>query len=39
MGMDKELTDQLQEIYARRFDAQHEYRNRVWGVLVKDFFQ
>ena len=37
--MDKGLPDQLQEIYARRFDAQQEYRNRVWSVLVRDFFQ
>src|SRR5579885_1144148 len=37
--MDNELTGQLRKIYARRFDAQREYRNRVWKVLVTDFFQ
>jgi SAM-dependent methyltransferase len=29
----------LQHIYSRRFDAQEKYRNRVWRVLVDDFFQ
>jgi len=29
----------LQHIYSRRFDAQQKYRNRVWRVLVDDFFQ
>jgi len=37
--MDPELANQLKQIYARRFDAQRDYRNRVWKVLVSDFFQ
>ena len=30
---------ELQSIYSRRFQANQAYRQRVWGVLVKDFFQ
>src|SRR5258708_15365886 len=37
--MDAEPASRLRQIYARRFDAQHEYRNRVWKVLVSEFFQ
>jgi SAM-dependent methyltransferase len=31
--------DELQRIYAQRFDASTAYRQRVWHVLVRDFFQ
>ena len=29
---------ELERIYHRRFDADLEYRNRVWKILVRDFF-
>jgi len=32
------LNTELEKIYHRRFDADLEYRNQVWGVLVRDFF-
>jgi len=31
-------SDRLAEIYSRRFDAQAEYRNKVWRVLAERFF-
>jgi SAM-dependent methyltransferase len=37
--MPSNLAYSLQEIYARRFDGQQLYRNRVWRVLVGTFFQ
>jgi len=37
--MPSNLAYSLQEIYARRFDGQQQYRNRVWRVLVGTFFQ
>jgi SAM-dependent methyltransferase len=37
--MANDLTGQLREIYARRFDEQRRYRDRVWKVLVADFLQ
>ncbi|SRR6266446_5205755 len=37
--MPSNLANSLQEIYARRFDGQQQYRNRVWRVLVGTFFQ
>jgi SAM-dependent methyltransferase len=31
--------DQLQRIYSRRFDAEQEHRDRVWRILIDDFFK
>jgi SAM-dependent methyltransferase len=31
--------EQLQRIYQRRFGGEQDYRNRVWRILVDDFFQ
>jgi len=33
------VSDPLQNIYARRFDGQIEYRRAVWRVLIDDYFQ
>jgi SAM-dependent methyltransferase len=30
---------ELSRVYTSRFDARQEYRRRVWGVLVRNFFQ
>lgn len=30
---------ELVAIYSQRFEGRHDYRNRVWQVLIKDFFQ
>jgi SAM-dependent methyltransferase len=32
------LNTELEKTYHRRFDADLEYRNQVWGVLVREFF-
>src|SRR5204863_7013484 len=34
-----DCSNDLQQIYARRFDPQQQYRNRIWRVLVDSFFQ
>jgi hypothetical protein len=31
--------EELRKIYERRFEQILDYRNRVWTVLVGDFFQ
>jgi len=38
MGSPPQQSDQLTEIYSRRFDAHLEYRNKVWHVLAQRFF-
>lgn len=38
MGQPPQPSDQLAEIYSRRFDAHLEYRNKVWKVLAERFF-
>jgi SAM-dependent methyltransferase len=35
----RDRPQELQELYARRFDAAAEYRSSVWRVLVEDYFQ
>jgi SAM-dependent methyltransferase len=37
--MSSETAGELQRQYERRFDAQVDYRNRVWQVLTADYFQ
>jgi SAM-dependent methyltransferase len=37
--MAADVATQLKQIYSRRFDAQRGYRDRVWKVLVDEFFQ
>jgi SAM-dependent methyltransferase len=32
------LNTELEKTYHRRFDADLEYRNQVWAVLVREFF-
>jgi len=36
---DQETPDELHAQYERRFAAMQDYRRRVWGVLISDFFQ
>lgn len=31
--------EELQRIYEARFEGRHDYRNKVWTVLIRDFFQ
>ncbi len=33
------MSDPLQNLYARRFQGQIEYRRAVWSVLIDDYFQ
>jgi SAM-dependent methyltransferase len=38
-GTSFKVPEELKSIYRKRFDAKAEYRNRLWKVLVGDFFQ
>lgn len=31
--------EELQRIYEARFEGRHDYRNNVWRVLIRDYFQ
>ena len=31
--------EELRRIYGARFEKNLDYRRRVWGLLVRDFFQ
>jgi SAM-dependent methyltransferase len=31
--------EELQRVYEARFEGRHDYRNKVWTVLIRDYFQ
>jgi SAM-dependent methyltransferase len=38
-GHSSAFVEQLRKSYAKRFEADADYRNAVWRILVRDFFQ